>query len=328
MRARQEHPMGQARVIIRSVAGRPLDEVVGELFSFCNVSRSVGPDTKVLIKPNLCTERADMKHTANTSLAVIESTVKRLRDLTRHITIGESDGARYTVEQAYEANGIYDLAKRYDVSAVNFSREEQVWVPNEALGTWNFARPFLETDYFVTIPALKTHATTVFTGSLKNQWGCVPRKDRLIWHKYLDGLLSDIAKLVPVRLSIMDGIVGMQGRGPINGYPINANLLVAGEDEVAVDATSMRLIGLDPYSSGHVRLAAERGVGAIAEGDIEIDGDFEKLRVEIEPAVQDWAIKLLNLFSRSPFITKTFIMNDHVFYPIRSVVVKMRKLIG
>jgi uncharacterized protein (DUF362 family) len=320
--------MAQSRVIIRSIAERPLDEVIGEIFSFCNVSRSVGPGTKVLIKPNLCTERADMKHTANTSLAVIESVVKRLRDLTPHITIGESDGARYTVEQAYETNGIYGLVERYGVKAVNFTREEQVSVPNEALGKWSFARRFLETDYFVTLPALKTHATTVFTGSLKNQWGCVPRNDRLIWHKHLDRLLSDIAALVPVKLSIMDGIVGMQGRGPINGYPINANLLVGGVDEVAVDATSMRLIGLDPYSSGHVRLAAERGIGAIAEGDIGIDGDFEKLRVAIEPAVQDWAIKLLNLFSRSEFITKTFIMNDHMFYPIRSVVVKMRKLIG
>jgi len=320
--------MAQSRVIIRSVAERPLDEVVGEIFSLCNVSRSVGPGTKVLIKPNLCTERVDMKHTANTSLAVIESVVKHLRDLTPHITIGEADGARYTVEQAYETNGIYGLVEKYGVTAINFTREEQVSVPNEALGKWSFARRFLETDYFVTLPALKTHATTVFTGSLKNQWGCVPRKDRLIWHKHLDRLLSDIAALVPVKLSIMDGIVGMQGRGPINGYPINANLVVGGRDEVAVDATSMRLIGLDPYSSGHVRLAAERGIGAIAEGDIGIDGDFEKLRVAIEPAAQDWAIKLLNLFSRSEFITKTFIMNDSMFYPIRSVVVKMRKLIG
>jgi len=320
--------MAQSRVIIRSIAERPLDEVIGEIFSFCNVSRSVGPGTKVLIKPNLCTERVDMKHTANTSLAVIESVVKHLRDLTPHITIGESDGARYTVEQAYETNGIYGLVEKYGVTAINFTREEQVSVPNEALGKWSFARRFLETDYFITLPALKTHATTVFTGSLKNQWGCVPRNDRLIWHKHLDRLLSDIAALVPVKLSIMDGIVGMQGRGPINGYPINANLLVGGVDEVAVDATSMRLIGLDPYSSGHVRLAAERGIGAIAEGDIGIDGDFERLRVAIEPAVQDWAIKLLNLFSRSEFITKTFIMNDHMFYPIRSVVVKMRKLIG
>jgi uncharacterized protein (DUF362 family) len=320
--------MGKSRVIIRSVAETSIDEAVAAIFSFCGVERSISRDTKVLIKPNLCTERPEMIHTANTSLSLIESVVKRLRDMTPHITIGEADGARYTVEQAYETNGIYGLVARYGVKAVNFSREEQVWVPNEALGKWSFARQFLETDFFVTLPALKTHATTVFTGSLKNQWGCVPRKDRLIWHKQLDRLLCDIALLVPPRLSIMDGIIGMQGRGPINGYPINANVIIGGTDEVAVDATGMRLIGLDPYSSGHVRLAAERGIGVIAAEDIEIDGDLEKHRLTIEPAAQDWAIKLLNLFSRSEFITKNLIMNDRLFYPIRRVVVNLRKMIG
>ena len=320
--------MGKSRVIIRSVRETPLDEAIASIFSFCNVERSISRDTKVLIKPNFCTERPEMIRTANTSLAVVESVVKRLRDITPHITIGESDGARYTVEQAYETNGIYGLVERYGVKAINFSREEQVSVPNEALGKWSFARQFLETDFFITLPALKTHATTVFTGSLKNQWGCVPRKDRLIWHKHLDRLLCDIAVLVPPRLSIMDGIVGMQGRGPINGYPIDAGVLIGSTDEVAVDATGMRLIGLDPYASAHVRLAAERGIGSIAAEDIEIDGDFEKLRVAIEPAAQDWAIKLLNLFSRSEFITKNIIMNDTLFYPIRSLVVKLRRMIG
>ncbi len=321
--------MNKSGVIICSVKEMPLDEAVAAVFSFCGVERAVSRGTKVLIKPNLCTERPDMIHTANTSLGLIEAVVKRLRDVTPHITIGEADGARYTVEQAYETNGVYGLVERYGVRAVNFSTlEDQVRVPNEALGTWNFAREFLETDYFITLPALKTHATTVFTGSLKNQWGCVPRKDRLVWHKHLDRLLCDIAVLVPPRLSIMDGIVGMQGRGPINGYPIDAGVIIGGTDEVAVDATGMRLIGLDPYSSGHVRLAAERGIGRIAAEDIEIAGDFEKHRVTIEPAAQDWAIKLLNLFSRSEFITENFIMNDRLFYPIRRVVVNLRKLIN
>lgn len=321
--------MAKSGVIIRSVREMPLDDAVAAVFSFCGVDRAVTRDTKVLIKPNLCTERPEMIHTANTSLGLIEAVVKRLRDVTPHITIGEADGARYTVEQAYETNGIHGLVERYGVRAVNFSTlEDQVPVPNEALGAWSFAREFLETDYFITLPALKTHATTVFTGSLKNQWGCVPRRDRLIWHKHLDRLLCDIAVLVPPRLSIMDGIVGMQGRGPINGYPIDAGVIIGGTDEVAVDATGMRLIGLDPYSSGHVRLAAERGIGRIAAAEIEIDGDFEKHRVTIEPAAQDWAIKLLNLFSRSEFITKNFIMNDRLFYPIRRVVVNLRKLIN
>lgn len=318
----------KSRVMLRGVEGGSVDEAVGDILSFCGAESRIRSDSRVLVKPNLCTERPEMIETANTSIEVIESVVRHLRDITGHVCICESDGARYTVEQAYENNGIYPLIERYGIEAVNFSREEQVWVENGHIGRWSFARRFLESDAFITLPTLKTHATTVFTGSLKNQWGCVPRCDRLIWHKHLSELLCDIAELVPPAMSIMDGIVGMQGRGPINGYPINANVLAGGSDQVAVDAVSMRLIHLDPYSSEHVRMAAERGIGRIAEDEIEIEGDFEKYSVEVEPAREDWAIKLLNLLSRSEFVTKYFIMNNHTFYPVRKAVIVLRRLIG
>jgi len=320
--------MGKSKVILRSVKDRALDDVIREVLEFCNYRELIKPGTRVVIKPNLCTERKDMIRVANTSIEVIESVVKHVKELSDDVTIVEADGARYTVEEAFENNGIYELGKKYDLKLVNLSRDEQVWVPNKILGKWNFGKTFLEADVFITLPTMKTHATTVFTGAIKNQWGCVPRRDRLVWHKYLDKLLSDIAELVPPKITIMDGIVGMQGRGPINGYPINANVILGGNDPVAVDATSMRLIGLDPYSSGHIRIAAERGVGVIGEDEIEIDGDFEGHRVDVEPAREDWAIKLLNLVSRSEFLTKYLVLNDSLFYPVRSLIVKLRKLIG
>lgn len=320
--------MSKSRVILRSVREKPLDDIIAEILTECGAAESIGRDTKVVLKPNLCTERKDMISSANTSLDVIESVVKHLKDLTSNITICESDGARYTVEQAYENNGIYGLVERYGIKAVNLSSDEKVWVDNRFVGKWDFGKTFLEADFFMTLPALKVHATTVFTGAIKNQWGCVPRRDRLIWHKYLSGMLADIAALVPPAVTIMDGIVGMQGRGPINGYPINAGVIIGSTDPVAVDATGMRLIGLDPFSSDHVRVAAGSGAGMIAEDDIEIDGDFDKLRMKVEFAEEDWAIKLLNLFSRSEFITKKIIMNDNLFYPIRRLVINIRKMIN
>lgn len=320
--------MHKSRVIIRSAENRPVRDVVSEIFRFCGAENSLSSGMNVVIKPNLCTERPEMIEVANTSLDIIEAVVGELLEYGVHVIIGESDGARYTVEQAYQNCGIYGLADKYGIEAVNFSRDEQVSVGNDILGEWEFGKKFLESDFFITLPTLKTHATTVFTGALKNQWGCVPRRDRIIWHKYLDRLLTDIARLVPPEITIMDGIVGMQGRGPINGYPINANVILGGTDPVAVDSTSMRLIGLDPYSSGHIKLAAESGIGAIDETGIEIDGDFDKLKVDAEPARTDWAIKLLNLFSRSEFITKYLILNDQLFYPVRKVVIRLRKLIG
>ena len=320
--------MSKSRVILRSVRDRSLDDVIFEIFTFCGAGESIKSGTKVLIKPNYCTERKEMIHTANTSFGLVESVVKHLKDLTADITICESDGARYNVEEAYESNGVYDLVKKYDIKAVNLSCDEKVWLDSRHVKTWDFAKTFIETDYFITLPALKVHATTVFTGALKNQWGCVPRRDRLIWHKYMPEMLADIAKLTPPRMTIMDGIIGMQGRGPINGYPINAGVVLGSTDPVALDATGMRFIGLEPATSEIVRVVAESGVGKIASGDIDIDGDFEKLKVRVEFAREDWAIKLLNLLSRSEFITQKIIMNDALFYPIRKMVINLRKLIN
>ncbi|MBU8920721.1 MAG: DUF362 domain-containing protein [Bacteroidales bacterium] len=320
--------MDKSRIFIRSIKDAPLGEVVTGILDSCGARDNISSGTRVLIKPNLCTERKEMIHTANTSIGVTEAVVKYLKDIGADVTICEADGARYTVEEAYEANGIYDLVKKYDIKAVNLSNDEKIWLDSRHVGKWDFAKTFIETDYFITLPALKVHATTVFTGSLKNQWGCVPRRDRLIWHKYMPEMLAEIARIVPPRISLMDGIVGMQGRGPINGYPINAGVIIGGNDPVAVDAVGMRLLGLEPVTSEIVRVAAERGVGMIAKKDIEIDGDFDGLRVKVEFAKEDWAIKLLNFFSRSEFITQKIIMNDNLFYPIRRMVIGIRKLIN
>src|SRR5438128_241025 len=125
---------------------------------------------------------------------------------------------------------------------------------------------------------LKTHATTVFTGALKNQWGCIPRYDRILLHKYLHALIGDVNKLRPPTLALMDGLVGMQGRGPINGYPINLNVLLASRDPVALDATGMRLIGLDPWTSEHIVHGQKIGLGTLRQEEIVVDGPFAELR--------------------------------------------------
>jgi hypothetical protein len=104
--------------------------------------------------------------------------------------------------------------------------------------------------------------------------------------------------------------------------------LLASRDPVALDATAMRLIGLNPGASEHVVHASKIGLGALAAAEIEVDGPFAELRTSVEPAAEDWAIKLLNLVARSPFLTKHFVLNDRIFYPVRRAVTILRKLRG
>ena len=250
-----------------------------------------------------------------------------MRERTSRITIVESNGSRYPAEAAFENNGVYRLAKQLDLTVVNLSKDDLIEMPDPRMKGFGLARTWLDADAFITLPVLKTHATTVFTGALKNQWGCIPRYDRLLLHKYLHELIGDINKLRPVTIALMDGLVGMQGRGPINGYPINLNALLASRDPVALDATGMRLIGLEPGTARHLVHAHSIGVGALAESEIAIDGPFVELRTSIEPAVEDWAIKFMNLVARSPFLTKHLLLNDCVFYPVRRMVTLVRSLV-
>lgn len=300
---------------------------VRELMDGCGWRDLIRPNAAVVIKPNLCTERPEMIHCANTSLGVLRAVCQVLLERTSNITVVESDGARYPAEAAFENTGVYAMAAELGVKVLNLSKDTLVDVPDARMKGFGMSKTWLESDAFITLPVLKTHATTVFTGSLKNQWGCIPRFDRILLHKHLHELIVEVNRLRPVTLSLMDGLVGMQGRGPINGFPIDLNVLLAGRDPVAVDATGMRLIGLDPLTSQHVVHAQKIGLGTLEAKQIRVDGPFDELKTRVQPAVEDWAIKLMNRISRSPFLTRNLMLNDGVFYPIRRMVNALRKVV-
>jgi uncharacterized protein (DUF362 family) len=132
-----------------------------------------------------------------------------------------------------------------DVHPVNLrtraSRLKQLYLP----------RTVLEADYIVSLPKLKTHHWVGVTLALKNMFGIVPGccygwpKNVLHWAGILPSIL-DITSTVRPDFAIVDGIVGMEGNGPIQGTPKSSGVLILGDDPVAVDATCARVMGLMP----------------------------------------------------------------------------------
>jgi uncharacterized protein (DUF362 family) len=212
------------------------------------------------------------------------------------------------------------------VKLINFSEVDWVPTPLEPAGEIGLPRPLLEADVFITLPVLKTHALTYFTGAVKNQWGCLPQYDRILFHRHLDALLASLHRRLRPKLAIMDGIIAMEGRGPANGKPRRIDVILASQDSVALDATAMRLIGLDAYRSHHVVLTAEQGLGKIAVPDIEVDGDFERYATRFEPAVLDKAIAAMDYMTRYRWFVKYMLERDLVFYPIRAFVQLLRRV--
>jgi uncharacterized protein (DUF362 family) len=253
---------------------------------------------------------------ANTSPEVLSAVCEVLRSRTDDVTIGEADGIRYSAEETFEINGTCEVARRTGCRILSFSRDEMVAVDHPHLRGWPLPKTLLDCDVFVTVAKIKTHATTTFTGALKNQWGAIPQHNRILLHKYLHTLIGDVNSILAPRLAVTDGLVGMEGRGPVNGSPVRLDVVMASRDIVALDSTAMRFVGLDPSEARHIVHAAEIGLGNLAEDLVEVDADVEP-SYAFEPAEKDWPIRMLNLISRSQFLTKHVLLNDTVFFPAR-----------
>ncbi len=119
----------------------------------------------------------------------------------------------------------------------------------------------LAADLVVSMPKLKTHHWAGVTLSLKNMFGIVPGscygwpKNVLHWAGITRALL-DLNSTVRPGFAIVDGIVGMEGNGPIQGKPKPCGVLVLGDDPVAVDATCARIMGLVPEKVEHLAQAS------------------------------------------------------------------------
>ncbi len=314
-----------SKIILRAVDDQSLASVVRECMEFCDWRSLVAPNARVVVKPNLCTAVPEKWAMSNTDPRITRAVCELLLERTSNIFVVESDGLRQTAWEAFEVSG-YKPLEELGVKLVNFSNAEQVEVSVPSAGKVKLPRLMLECDAFITLPVLKTHALTYFTGCLKNQWGCVPQYDRILLHRYLDPMLAELHAIFKPCIGIMDAIIAMEGRGPANGKPRRMDAILAGRDSVALDATAMRLVGLDPRRCRHLLLTAEKGLGAWKEEAITVDGDWARHATQFEPAIRDKAIAAMDYMSRYRWFVKYMLEKDFVFYPIRALVQFLRRV--
>ena len=219
-------------------------------------------DKTVLLKPNLV--GLDPLGVMNTHPAVIGATRECfLRLGASQVFIGDGPAMDRDTEAILESVRLREftgpLARAFvdlnvdDVLCVplktHASRLKELYLPKTVLGV----------DFLVSMPKLKTHHWAGVTLSLKNMFGIVPGscygwpKNVLHWAG-IDRAILDINAAARPDFAIVDGIVGMEGNGPIQGMPKASGVLVFGSDPVAVDATCCRIMGLIPervkYLSG------------------------------------------------------------------------------
>jgi len=224
---------------------------------------------------------------------VVHAVLEAVRSMdAAEVRIAEGPAQRRGTLDLADAAGYFQTVPRFesvfldlnldDVTRVRlkrpFSSLTDLYLPNTVLGC----------DLLISLAKLKTHRWAGVTLSMKNLFGTVPGgvygwpKNILHWAG-IHECAADLHSVFPKQFAIVDGIVGMEGDGPIQGVPKTRNVMVAGADSAAVDATCCRIMGIDPFRIDHLRLAARNGKSRIDEKTIrqigvpiaEVRGNFE-----------------------------------------------------
>jgi len=241
----------------------PLIERIVEGIRLCGVNVA---GRSVLLKPNLV--EFDPQGVINTNPAVVAAAIEAFKRLdARKVTVAEGPGHRRDNEHLLRASGLQSILDQQRTRYVDLNSDDVSAraLPSRftSLGRLYLPNTVLEADLVVSMPKLKTHHWAGVTLSMKNMFGVIPGsiygwpKNVLHWAGIDESIVDINSVLAMPRFAIVDGIVGMEGNGPIQGTPRHAGVLIFGEDPVAVDATAARLMRIDPAKVKHLRIAGE-----------------------------------------------------------------------
>jgi len=232
----------------------------------------------VLLKPNFV--EFDPSTCINTDVAVVATALEVFRSLgAADVKIGEGPGHRRDTFAIAELTRYRSEIPKFDDVFIDLNRDDVSPIERFAdRKTFYFPNSVLSADLIVSLAKMKTHHWAGATLSMKNFFGLVPGSI-YGWPKnelHYIGINNSILELTRIfgakSFALVDGIVGMEGNGPIQGTPKKAGVLVMGSDLAAVDATCCRIMGIDPTRVEYLQKASDR-LGVIDPARIEQRGE-------------------------------------------------------
>ena len=273
----------------------------------------VKPGSRVLVKPNLLMSKGP-EYAITTHPQVARSVVRILKEINCQVIIGDGPSVwdQYidNVDEVYEITGIKKVAFDEGVKLVNFDKRRMR--DKFPLTSW-----LDECDYLINLPKFKTHELTLITGAIKNLFGLVSGTYKTELHKNyfkpseFSKILVDIYQETKPALTIIDGVLAMEGDGPgTSGKVRQLNLLLGGSDCVALDTVMAKIMGIKHREVLSTKEAARRGLGEGELSRIKIEGEnIDKLN--IRPFIIPQASRMESLPDAFKIVLKSLIK----YYP-------------
>ncbi len=247
---------------------------------------------KILLKPNLVEPHAGIAH-INTNPRLIRAAVEAFLSLgAAQVAVAEGPGHRTDTLLVLDESGLSEVLAEDHIRFIDLNYDSGLVVPNRTklirTASLTVPRSLAEFDWLISMPKMKTHHWVGVTLSMKNLFGIMPGVfygwPKNVFHLCgIENSILDINATVPMEMAIVDGIIGMEGDGPIMGDPKNAGVIVMGRGGPSVDATCARVMGIDPAKIHYLAGAQQLKLGTIDELAIEQRGEaISKVRTDFK----------------------------------------------
>lgn len=272
------------------IKGRDPSEMISTALRRLGADQLINSKDKVLIKPNYVVAR-DPSTGVTTDSKVVESLIEFAKDVgVKEIVVGE--GGAGSTNRAFDTVGIREVTARQKVRLIDLNQEPRISVKipeHLALKEVGIAKIALESMCIINVPTLKVHHLALVTLCMKNLMGLILPKS--IMHSQIDEKIVDLATLFKqkVKINIIDGLIGTEV-DECSGRPVRMDLIIAGEDMVAVDTVGTAVMGINPEKVKYLKLAEEKGLGVSDLSEIELLGESiegVKRRFRLPPEFRD-----------------------------------------
>ncbi|MFH1613378.1 MAG: DUF362 domain-containing protein [bacterium] len=229
---------------------------------------------KVLLKPNLLNSKP-IEKAVTTHPLIIKAVSSLVKKVSGNPIIGDKPGYE-SLNKVLEKTGIKQIC---EIPYVDFKEFVSVSCKNGFFKEHLIAQEVLNSPFIINLPKIKTHTHMKLTLSIKNLFGCVTPPKRIDWHlktgihkEHFATMLVELYELIKPQLTIVDGVIGMEGDGPSSGDPKKIGLIIAGTNGHSVDRVISEILGIGKnlYT---LQAALKKGIKGINLDEIEIVGE-------------------------------------------------------